>query len=175
MVEIKHCSTDSDFSSAIQITKDYIHWLNMDLSFQDIDKELSNFPSMYGPPNGLFLLAWHRGNLAGGVGLRMLEYKVCEMKRLFVYDQFKSRGVGRSLCNALIQEAKDLGYDKMRLDTLGRMKTAIRLYESLGFEEIEPYRFNPDPTAKYMELSLSYSANNAMHTDGDSAPRHSRQ
>ena len=154
MVEIKHCSIDSDFSSAMQMTKDYIRWLNMDLSFQDIDKELANFPSMYGPPNGLFLLAWHRGELAGGVGLRMLEPNVCEMKRLFVYDPFKRKGVGRSLCTTLIQEAIRLGYDKMRLDTLGRMKAAKRLYENLGFREIEPYRFNPDPTTKYMELSL---------------------
>ncbi len=154
MVEIKHCSTDSDFSFAMQITRDYIRWLNMDLSFQDIDKELSNFPSMYGPPNGLFLLAWHRGKLGGGVGLKMLEAKVCEMKRLFVYDQFKSKGVGRNLCTALIQEAINLGYEKMRLDTLERMKAAIRLYENLGFKGIEPYRFNPDPTTKYMELSL---------------------
>jgi GNAT superfamily N-acetyltransferase len=138
----------------MQITKDYISWLNMDLSFQGIDKELSNFPSMYGPPNGAFLLVWHRGELAGGVGLRVLEPKVCEMKRLFVYDQFKSKGVGRSLSTALIQEAKNRGYDRMRLDTLGRMKSAIRLYKSLGFEGIEPYRFNPDPTTKYMELSL---------------------
>jgi ribosomal protein S18 acetylase RimI-like enzyme len=154
MVEIKRCSTDSDFYFAMQITKDYIRWLNMDLSFQDIDKELLDFPSIYGPPNGLFLLAWHGGELAGGVGLRMLEPKVCEMKRLFVYDQFKSKGVGRSLCTALIQEVKNLGYEKIRLDTLGRMKAAIRLYMSLGFEEIESYRFNPDPTTKYMELSL---------------------
>ena len=166
MVEIKHCSTDSDFSSAIQITKDYIRWLNMDLSFQDIDKELSDFPSMYGPPNGLFLLAWHRRKLAGGVGLRMLEHKVCEMKRLFVYDQLKRRGVGCSLCDALVQEAKNMGYEKMRLDTLGRMKAAMRLYESLGFKEIDPYRFNPDPTTKYMELSLSDSSINAMHRTG---------
>ncbi|MBC8460367.1 MAG: GNAT family N-acetyltransferase [Deltaproteobacteria bacterium] len=154
MVEIKHCLTDSDFSFVMQITTDYIRWLNMDLSFQDIDKELSNFPLMYGPPNGLFLLAWHRGELGGGVGLRMFEDNVCEMKRLFVYDQFKNKGVGRSLCTALIQEAMNLGYEKMRLDTLGRMKAAIRLYENLGFKEIEPYRFNPDPTTKYMELSL---------------------
>jgi GNAT superfamily N-acetyltransferase len=166
MVEIKHCSTESDFSSAIQITKDCIRWLNMDLSFQNIDKELSDFPSMYGHPNGLFLLAWHRRKLAGGVGLRMLETKVCEMKRLFVYDQFKSKGVGRNLCAALIQEAINLGYEKMRLDTLGRMKAAIRLYENLEFKEIDPYRFNPDPTTKYMELSLSDSAINAMHRTG---------
>ena len=154
MVEIKHCSIDSDFSSAMQMTKDYIRWLNIDLSFQDIDKELANFPSMYGPPNGLFLLAWHRGELGGGVGLRMLEPNVCEMKRLFVYYPFKRKGVGRSLCTTLIQEAIRLGYDKMRLDTLGRMKAAKRLYGNLGFREIEPYRFNPDSTTKYMEFSL---------------------
>jgi putative acetyltransferase len=154
MIEIKHCSKNSEFSFAMQITKDYISWLNMDLAFQDIDRELSNFPSMYGPPKGLFLLAWRGGELVGGTGLRMLTPEICEMKRLFVYDQFKSKGVGRSLCIALIREAKNLGYQKMRLDNLGCMNAAIRLYESLGFEEIEPYRFNPDPTTKYMELSL---------------------
>ena len=69
----------------MQMTKDYIHWFNMDLSFQDVVKELSNFPSIYVLPNGLVLLAWHRGELGGGIGLRMLEAKVCEMKRLFVY------------------------------------------------------------------------------------------
>ena len=154
MVEITHCSTDSDFSSAMQITKDYIRWLNMDLSFQDIDEELANFPSMYGLPNGLFLLAWHEGGLGGGVGLRPIEAGVCEMKRLFVYDAFKRKGVGRTLCTTLIQEAMHLGYNKMRLDTLGRMKAAMRLYKKLGFKEIEPYRFNPDRTTKYMELHL---------------------
>jgi putative acetyltransferase len=50
-------------------------------------------------------------------------------------------------------KAKNLGYEKMRLDTLDRMKSAIGLYKSLEFKEIEPYRFNPDPTTKYMELS----------------------
>ena len=154
MVEIKHCSTDSDFSSAMQITKDYIRWINIDLSFQDIDKELANFSSMYGPPNGLFLLALYEGELGGGVGLRPIEAGVCEMKRLFVYDSFKRKGVGRTLCTTLIQEAMHLGYTKMRLDTLGRMKAAMRLYQNLGFKEIEPYRFNPDPTTKYMELHL---------------------
>jgi GNAT superfamily N-acetyltransferase len=154
MAKIKHCSTDAEYSFAMQITKDYIRWLNMDLSFQNIDDETSNFSSIYGPPTGLFLLAWHKGELAGGVGLRMLEPKVCEMKRLFVYDRFRSKGLGRSLCTELIEEAKCSGYEKMRLDTLGHMKVAIRLYESLGFEVIEAYRFNPDPTTTFMELSL---------------------
>ena len=116
--------------------------------------KLSDFSSMYGPPDGLFLLAWHNEELAGGVGFRKFDAKVCEMKRLFVYEQFLDIRLGRSLCIELIKKAKKLGYEKMRLDTLGHMKAAIRLYTTLGFKEIAPYRFNPDPTAKYMELNL---------------------
>lgn len=154
MIDIKPCENDSDFLCAEHVVKDYIHWLNIDLSFQDIDKELSDLPSMYGPPNGLFLLAWHGKEIAGGVGLRMIEPPVCEMKRLYVYDRFKNMGFGRSLCAALIQEARNQGYKKMRLDTLGHMTSAMGLYLTLGFKEIESYRFNPDPTTKCMELSL---------------------
>jgi len=154
MLEINQCATATDFSLAVQVTEDYIRWIKMDLSFQEIDKELSEFSSMYGPPNGLFLLAWYGSELADGIGLRSLELKVCEMKRLFVYNHFKRKEVGQRLCDALICEAKNLGYEKMRLDTLGRMKAAMDLYGSLGFEEIKPYRFNPDPTTKYMELRL---------------------
>jgi ribosomal protein S18 acetylase RimI-like enzyme len=126
----------------------------MDLSFQDIDAELSDFSSMFGPPRGLFLLARDAGQLASGVGLRPLASAICEMKRLFVYDPFKGRGVGRILCARLIEEAGNLNFQRMRLDTLGRMNAAIGLYQSLGFRDIEPYRFNPDPTARYMELRL---------------------
>lgn len=126
----------------------------MDLSFQDIDKELCCFSSMYGPPHGLFLISFYNGSPAGGVGLRKLEGKICEMKRLFVYDRFKDRGVGHGLCSCLIGEARNLGYKRMRLDTLEQMSAAIRLYKSLGFKEIESYYFNPVPTARYMELNL---------------------
>jgi GNAT superfamily N-acetyltransferase len=154
MIAIKACEKDSDFLLVKQLVKNYIRWLNIDLSFQDVDKELSDLSSMYGPPDGIFLLAWDEDKLAGGVGLRALAPGVCEMKRLYVYDQFKNKGIGRRLCTALIQEARNLGYDRMRLDTLDRMASAIELYKSLGFKEIEPYRFNPDPTTRYMELSL---------------------
>ncbi len=154
MIKIRNCKALPDFDLALQIIRDYIQWLDMDLCFQDIDNELSGFSTIYSPPGGAFLIAYHGDAPAGGGGVRRLEPGVCEMKRLFVYERFRGWGVGRALCTALIREAKELGYDKMRLDTLGRMKTAARLYEGLGFKEIEPYRFNPDPGVKYMELEL---------------------
>ena len=154
MLDIRKCSTASDYRCARQVTDDYLAWLDLDLSFQGIERELAEFSAMYGPPEGLFLLALSGGEPAGGVGLRSLGEGLCEMKRLFVYDRFKGRKVGRILCLRLIEEARQLGYEKMRLDTLARMEAAIRLYASLGFKEIAAYRFNPDPTTKYMELSL---------------------
>lgn len=157
MVEIKSCLTDADYAFALRLTRDYIDWLKLDLAFQNIDAELARFSSMYGPPYGLFLLAWRGDDLCGGVGLRRLEMRICEMKRLFVYDAFKGQGMGYALCTALIREAVKRGYEKMRLDTLQRMRPAIKLYQELGFEEIAPYCYNPEKTAKFMELDLSAS------------------
>lgn len=155
MIDIKPCTTETDFAAALTLVGDYLYWLDMDLSFQNIAGELSGFSAMYSPPNGIFLLAWNRDELVGGVGLRRIEERICEMKRLFVYDSFQDRGVGRQLCTQLIQAARSLGYETMRLDTLERMKSAMGLYTHLGFKEISPYRFNPDPTTQYLELDLT--------------------
>jgi len=158
-IRLARCLTEEDFSAAIGLTRAYLQWLDMDLSFQNVDEELelSRFSAMYGPPAGVFLLAWQAGELAGGVGLRRLSSEICEMKRLFVHDRFKGLGIGRRLCEKLIDEARSLGFQRMRLDTLERMTPAISLYKSLGFADIEPYCFNPDPTARYMERSLQQS------------------
>ncbi len=153
-LQIIPCSTGSDYAVARKISKDYVKWLNMDLSFQDIENEFSDFRSIYGPPRGTYLLAFQDKQAAGGVGLREFEADICEMKRLYVYDDFKGKGIGTALCTDLIQVAKHMGYARMRLDTIGRLKAAIQLYEKLGFNDIEPYRYNPDPSTRYMELNL---------------------
>ena len=154
MISTKHCLTEEDFSRAKQITRAYMDWLDMDLSFQDTDKEMAEFAHMYGPPQGLFILAFDEALLAGGVGLREFAPGVSEMKRLFVLDQFKGKGVGKVLCKALIEQARKAGYLSMRLDTLERLEPARRLYLELGFKEIEAYRYNPSPGVLYMELML---------------------
>jgi carbonic anhydrase len=155
MCTIKVCNTDVDLKKAKKLTCDYIAWLGMDLSFQDVDDEFVEFEKMYSKPKGCFLIAVkEKDEVLGGVGLRKLKTDICEMKRLFVYPEHLNRGIGKRLCLELIMQARNLGYRKMRLDTLARLEAANKLYKKLGFYEIEQYRENTDPTAKFMELKL---------------------
>jgi ribosomal protein S18 acetylase RimI-like enzyme len=77
------------------------------------------------------------------------------MKRLYVRPQFRGKGLGRELAEKIIAEARQSGYNKLRLDTVEPiMKTSVAMYRSLGFQEIPPYRPNPIGGALYMELQL---------------------
>ena len=149
------CASETDFAAAVALTREYLGWLGLDLSFQDIDRELAGFAAMYSPPRGCFFLARVGDEVAGGAGLRPFSEGICEMKRLFLPDRFRGLGLGRLLCLRLIEEARAMGYERMRLDTLARMQAARQLYMEFGFTEIGPYRYNPDPEARYLELRLT--------------------
>jgi len=148
------CSID-DTENARLLFKEYAAWLEIDLCFQNFEKELSELPGDYAPPDGRLLLAFVNQALAGCIALRKIEEGLCEMKRLFVRPEFRGKSLGRGLAEAIIRSAKQIGYKRMRLDTLPpKMNDAIGLYQSLGFKEIEPYYNNPVPGALFMELDL---------------------
>lgn len=155
MTEINRAQSADDIEHARELFKEYQAWLEIDLCFQNFGKELAELPGEYAPPIGCLMLAIKDGGVAGCVALRQIGEGVCEIKRLFVRQEFRGRGLGRKLGEAIIREAKQIGYERMRLDTLPpKMNDAIALYRSLGFNEIEPYYNNPVPGAKFMELDL---------------------
>ena len=101
------------------------------------------------------MLARDNDELAGCVALRQLSERTCEMKRLFVRETFRGKRIGRLLIEMIIRHAKEIGYERMLLDTLPpRMNDAIALYRSIGFKEIAPYYDNPVEGAIFMELRL---------------------
>lgn len=138
---------------------DYRDWLGVDLSFQGFDEEVNNLPGPYARPKGFLLLAVDGDEVAGGVGMWPLaDAGVCEMKRLFVYDPWRGRGLGRRLAVAVLDEARAAGYGRMRLDTLDFMTGARALYRDLGFRECAPYYHNPLTDVLYLEIDLAAAA-----------------
>jgi len=129
--------------------------LDFSLCFQSFDEELKTLPGAYGPPKGRLLLVLCAGSAAGCIALRPLQVGICEMKRLYVRPSHRGLGLGRMLVERLVAEARGLGYERMRLDTVGSaMKDAVALYRQIGFAEIAPYSNIPIEDALWMELRL---------------------
>ena len=145
-----------EITLARQLFEEYASWLEISLCFQNFDKELAGLPGDYALPHGRLLLAIEGEQLAGCVALRPLPDGACEMKRLYVRPTFRGRGLGRKLVATTLEAAREIGYERMLLDTLpGKMDQALAMYRRLGFKEIDAYYDNPVEGATFMELSLA--------------------
>lgn len=158
MVSISKVSSQTDLDQVKVLFREYAQWLDVDLTFQGFEEELDTLPAGYAAPNGALLLARIDGKAAGCVAIRAFDNTTCEMKRLFVRDQFKKQGVGRALVAAAVEEARHLGYKRIVLDTLAHMRPAIKLYTSLGFQPIAAYYDNPISDAVYLTRTLEPEA-----------------
>ncbi|MEO8587376.1 MAG: GNAT family N-acetyltransferase [Acidobacteriota bacterium] len=143
-----------DFAVARDLFVEYQKSLGISLCFQNFDEELASLPGAYAPPDGRLLLAFSGGEPAGCVALRKIGGDFCEMKRLWVRPAFRGSGLGRRLAEALLLEARAIGYRAIRLDTLPSMKAAQVLYLSLGFLDIPPYNDHPIEGTRFMEAIL---------------------
>ncbi|MBD7937510.1 GNAT family N-acetyltransferase [Cytobacillus sp. Sa5YUA1] len=147
-------ATVENYPVVRELFTEYADSLGIDLNFQDFEGELASLPGKYGSPDGSILLAIVDGKVAGCIAYRKLADKVCEMKRPYVRKAYRNLGIGKELVLRLIEEAKGIPYESMRLDTLATMKSAQKLYRAIGFYEIPPYTYNPVAGTLYMELKL---------------------
>jgi len=154
-LELYQAASPAQIEQARELFLEYARSLGFSLCFQNFDKELAGLPGDYAPPGGRLLLAGFDNQLVGCVALHKLEPGICEMKRLYLRPQFRGKGLGRALAARIISEARQIGYQRMRLDTVEPvMKDAVAMYRRLGFKEITPYCANPIAGALYMELAL---------------------
>ena len=152
---IVDAESPAQIAQARELFLEYAKSLGFSLCFQSFDQELASLPGGYAAPEGRLFLAEFDGQLAGCAALHKLENGVCEMKRLYVRPQFRGKRLGRLLADRIIAEARQIGYQRIRLDTVEPvMKDAVAMYHKIGFREIAPYCANPIEGALYMELLL---------------------
>jgi len=154
MLKIYIAETGEDLEQVSILFQEYAGSLGFDLDFQDFEEELPALPGSYAPPEGCLLLAKYQEKPAGCIALRKLSDGICEGKRLYVKPKFRGLGIGRKLVEAIIKEARRLGYSCIRGDTVPSMQVAQALYASFGFKELVPYCYNPIEGAKFIELKL---------------------
>src|SRR6266516_34287 len=138
-LSLAQAEAPTQIAHARELFLEYAQSLGFSLCFQNFDKELAELPGEYVPPDGRLLLAEYEGQLAACVALHKLEPGICEMKRLYLRPQFRGKGLGRQLADRIIAEARQIGYQRIRLDTVEPvMKDAVEMYRKIGFQEIDP-------------------------------------
>ena len=152
---IQPVRTPEDLNAVIALFYAYADFLGVDLTYQKFEAEMAAMPGYYAPPKGELLLARSAdGTAMGCVGLRPLEDGVCEMKRLYVTPEARGLKLGQALADAVVAEARRIGYGEMRLDTLPKLKAAIALYRAMGFRPIAAYYDTPIVGTLFFSLKL---------------------
>ena len=162
---VMRAAAPDDMERVRALFLEYARWLKVDLCFQDFDRELASLPGAYAPPRGRLIVAGGPGEAFGCIALRPFgaverevaevgRTEVAEVKRLYVQPSHRGEGWGRRLAEAVIADARVIGYRELKLDTFEWMTDARRLYSELGFRDCAPYYDNPMPGVLYMSLAL---------------------
>ncbi len=150
MIMLVSVESDKQRELAGVLISEYLNWINESaqreygLTF-DIEAMLASDlkdKTKFQPPFGRFYLARDMGQIAGVGCLKQLQENVGEIQRMYVRSDFRGKGIGRLIAERLISEARSIGYEKLRLESLKFLTSAHTLYRSLGFEEISPYSDN---------------------------------
>ncbi len=167
MLEIREAAGEEDLNAAQLLLREYLLWAtaraNREFGIEfDVDSmlkdDMSN-PHKFFPPAGRILVAVQDQRFAGVACLKAIDEQTGEIKRMYVRPEFRETGIGRALVEESVRSAREIGYERIRLDSAGFMKNAHRLYRAAGFQETQPYAESEipeefQPNWVFMELKL---------------------
>jgi putative acetyltransferase len=153
-VHIREAVFPSDTTSLIEVIREYVRWLDMDLSYRGFESEMASFERVFTLPSGMFFIAEADGEIAGCAGLLRHTDETAEVKRLYVRERYRGRSLGEQLVSTVIKKSRLLGFSKLILDAVPQTKFAQKLYERMGFTETVPYYANPAEGTRFFEMRL---------------------
>ena len=154
MIDIINAIHEDELEMIKELFVDYYDWLGGEKQLPDFEVELTGLPGDYEEPSGRLLLALEDDWPVGCIALREVEQGTGEIKRLYVRDDYKGKGIGKTLIVRIIEEAKRVGYKNIRLDTAIFMKQAVHLFHAYGFRDVNSADSDINADDLYMELKL---------------------
>lgn len=164
---LRRVNWSTELDTVRQLFREYRQWLAdhsgesaapgsmVPIGLVQLDRVISELPGVYGPPRGDVILAFKNSELAACGALREWEPKVGEIKRVYVRADHRGPGFGPRLTEALLRRARELGYERVRVDTLPTMSAAIQFYQEMGFKPIPAYWPHPVSGALFFEWDAS--------------------
>jgi putative acetyltransferase len=153
-MHIREAQFPSDQAALVALIREYAAWLNIDMSFQDFDNEMAQIDSKYSMPNGMLWVAQEAETLIGCVGFKHLDSATAEVKRLYVQPAFRGQQLGDKLMQIVVDTTRQLGYQRLVLDTVPQTVAAQALYLRMGFKPIAPYYTGPTLATDFFELRI---------------------
>lgn len=153
-VSIVRASEKRHWEDVRFLFKEYGESRNFDAALASFYEEINNPQTYYLTPRGEVILATYLTRAVGCVAFRPLKEKVCEMKRLYVRNEWRGKGLGRKLIQVCLSWAKKRDYSFIRLDTHPTMLAAQNLYAEFGFYEIPRYNNNPIKGIRFFEKKI---------------------
>ena len=153
-MHIRQAQFPSDQATVVVLIREYAAWLNIDMSFQNFEQEMAQLESVYSLPKGLFWVVQQGEQLVGCVGFKHLDATTAEVKRLYVQPAFRGQRWGEQLMRVLLGTTRQLGYQRLVLDTVPQTAFAQTLYQRMGFTQIGQYYDGPTLATQFFELPL---------------------
>ena len=151
-MKIIQVSKDDDLADVRQLFREYCQWLaevhGVIIDTDTVEKELRSLPGEYAPPKGRLIIAYQDDKPVGCGALKPLDEQVCVINRNYIKSAFRGKGYGKILVRRLIEDAKIIGYQRVRLETYSFMYAAQALYCSLGFRIIPNAQNTPHDKQK---------------------------
>jgi putative acetyltransferase len=156
-MHIRQAQFPLDIPAIVTLVREYAAWLNIDMSFQNFEQEMLQIESIYSLPKGLFWVVEEADKLVGCVGFKHLDATTAEVKRLYVQPAFRGQQLGEKLMQVLTDTTRQLGYQRLVLDTVPQTAFAQTLYQRMGFAPIAQYYDGPTLATQFFELPLRTS------------------
>lgn len=104
------------------------------------DPTTDNLYDLFQTPNSFYQVAVHEGHVVGGGGIFHsdgLPADTCELVKMYLLPAYRGIGLGSRLIQDCLDQAKNMNFKKVYLETMPELKEALRTYEKFGFNYLD--------------------------------------